>query len=270
MQMPRTIVVPLDGSKLSESALPLAADLATHLGAKVDLLSSGWGSTTAELTEYLEAKGTELEPGTWSTTVAADTFPATAIATAVDDVETGAVVVMATHGRSGIGKALLGSVAEDVLKTIDRPVLLVGRSAGSVTTLDHRILIVSTDGSETSVSIVDDAIAWAAALQMSVRVVSVTRADGSAVGVADDEPVVERLEAVAGRFRAAGLEAQVERVEAGDAATGLADLARRLPAAMIAMATHGRTGMARTALGSTAMKVVRDAPCPVLVHRPES
>ncbi len=269
MQMPRTIVVPLDGSALSESALPLAADLATHLGATVNLLSSGWGSTTAELADYLESKGAEVGGATWSRTIAADTFPATAIATAVADPDARAVVVMATHGRSGLGKALLGSVAEDVLKTTDRPVLLIGRSAGSVVTLDHRILVVSTDGSETSVSIVDDAIAWATALKMSVRVVSVTRADGSAVGSTDGEPVLDRLEALGARVRAAGLEVHVERVDAGDAATALVDLARRLPAAMIAMATHGRTGMARTALGSTAMKVVRDAPCPVLVHRPE-
>ena len=267
MQMPQTIVVPLDGSALSESALPLAADLANHLDATVDLLSSGWGSTTAELTGYLESKGAELGVSAWSTTVAADTFPATAIATAVADA--GAVVVMATHGRSGLGKALLGSVAEDVLKATDRPVLLVGRSARPIASLDHRILVVSTDGSETSVSIIDDAIAWATALHMSVRIVSVTRADGSAVGTTDDRPVVDRLESLAERFRSAGLEAQVERVEAKDAATGLVDLANQLPAAMIAMATHGRTGMARTALGSTAMKVVRDAPCPVLVHRPE-
>ena len=269
MQMPQTIVVPLDGSALSESALPLAADLASHLGATVNLLSSGWGSTTAKLTGYLEAKGAEVGVDGWSTTVAVDTFPATAIATAVADADAGAVVVMATHGRSGLGKALLGSVAEDVLKATDRPVLLVGRSARSIGSLDHRILVVSTDGSERSASIIDDAVAWATALQMSVRIVSVTRADGSPVGTADDRPVVERLESLAERFRAVDLEAQVERVDAKDAATGLVDLANRLPAAMIAMATHGRTGMARTALGSTAMKVVRDAPCPVLVHRPE-
>ncbi|MCU0311936.1 MAG: universal stress protein [Acidimicrobiales bacterium] len=264
----RNIVVPLDGSTLSESALPVAAELAAHFDAAVTLLSSGWGSTTDELHDYVETAGARLDVPTWTTRIAVDTFPATAIAEAAEADDT--VVVMATHGRSGIGKALLGSVAEDVLKASARPVLLLGRNASPQTSLDGGAMIVATDGSETAESIVADAVAWARALHLSVRIVSVTTGDGTPVGGAADSSAIERLDALGDLVRAAGVEAHVERVEAKDAAGALVDLARNLPASMIAMATHGRTGLARTALGSTAMKVVRDAPCPVLVHRPGS
>jgi nucleotide-binding universal stress UspA family protein len=44
--------------------------------------------------------------------------------------------------------------------------------------------------------------------------------------------------------------------------------ARKTSAAMMAMSTHARTGWDRTALGSVAMKVVHDSPCPVLVQKP--
>ncbi len=261
-----TIVVPLDGSKLSESALPVAAELARTFGATVYLMSSGWGSNVADLDGYLQSRGADLDVPGWSTGVVADSFPVTAIAGAVAGID--AAVVMATHGRSGLGKALLGSAAEDLLKATDRPVVLLGKATESKALIADGILIVSTDGSDTSVTIVDDAIAWATALRLSVRVVAVTRSDGTPVGGTVGEELPDRLETVADRVRAAGLHAQVQRVEADDAARALVDLARNLPATMIAMATHGRTGMARTALGSTAMKVVRDAPCPVLVHRP--
>lgn len=266
--MLRTIVVPLDGSELSESALPVAVTLAGAFDAGVVLLTSGWGSTVEQLDEYLQRTGQALGASRWSTAVVPDTFPATAISAAITDAGDSGLVLMATHGRSGIGKALLGSVAEDVLKATTRPVLLVGPSGHDTTPRPGSALIVSTDGSETSVSIVDDAIEWATALDLEVHVVGVTRADGSPTGRNDDGPLADRLDAVAERIRAAGPAARVERLTADDAAGALVDLAGALPAALVAMATHGRTGLARTALGSTAMKVVRNAPCPVLVRRP--
>lgn len=265
--MLQTILVPLDGSELSESALGVATELARRFDAGLTLMTSGWGSTVADLQHYLDEKGAALDVPTLSTLVQADSFPASAIADAVADAEAG--IVMATHGRSGLGKALLGSVAEDVLKRTDRPVLLMGPSCDTSAACAGGALIVSSDGGATSATIVPHAIEWASAMDMTVRVVSVTRADGTPVGGTGTGDLGGRLDEITTRIRDAGLAVQVEQLAArGDAAAALVDLARTLPATMIAMATHGREGLARTALGSTAMKVVHDAPCPVLVHRP--
>ena len=260
-----SIVVPLDGSDLSKTALPVGAQLARALGSTLTLLTSGWGSTVEELEAGLAAEATRLDVPT-SVSVVPDTFPATAISHAVaggDD-----AVVMATHGRSGIGKALLGSVAEDVLKATERPVLLLGPSASQLPTITGGVMIVSTDGSPTSGAIVPRAALWAKALELSVHVVSVTRADGTPMGELTHDELVDRMEQIAGVFRAEGVAVDVETLTGTDPAAALVELARHLPAAMIAMSTHARTGWGRTALGSVAMKVVHDSPCPVLVQKP--
>ena len=121
-----SIVVPIDGSDLSKTALPVGEQLARALGSTLTLLTSGWGSTVEELQAGLDAEAAKLDVPT-AVSVVPDTFPATAIAHAVAGTDD--AVVMATHGRSGIGKALLGSVAEDLLKVTERPVLLLGPSA---------------------------------------------------------------------------------------------------------------------------------------------
>ena len=96
-----------------------------------------------------------------TTSVVPDTFPATAISHSLD--EHGAVL-MATHGRSGIGKALLGSVAEDVVKATERPVMLLGPSASGPSSLVGGVLIIPIDGGETAGSILPCATEWAKAL----------------------------------------------------------------------------------------------------------
>lgn len=260
-----SIVVPIDGSELSKTALPVGEQLARALGSTLTLLTSGWGSTVEELQAELSAEAAKLDVPT-ATSVVPDTFPATAIAHAVAGTDD--AVVMATHGRSGIGKALLGSVAEDLLKATERPVLLLGPSANPLPSITGGVMVVSTDGSATSAAILPRAAGWAKALGLSVRVVSVTKADGTPLGQLDHAELTTRMEAAADVFRAEGIAVDIETLTGSDAAAALVEFAKHLPAAMMAMSTHARTGWDRTALGSVAMKVVHDAPCPVLVQKP--
>jgi nucleotide-binding universal stress UspA family protein len=69
-------------------------------------------------------------------------------------------------------------------------------------------------------------------------------------------------------LRAEGLEVEEETIEGGDPGRSIVELAGRLGAGLIAMSTHARGGIASTALGSTAITVVHDASCPVLVQKP--
>ena len=259
-----TIVVPLDESALSESALPVADEIATALGASVLVLTSGWGSTTEALGEYVEARAATLT-APHDTKVVPDTFPATAIAESVKGSDD--LVVMATHGRSGIGKALLGSVAEDLLKRTERPVVLLGPNGKAPKRLTGGILVVTTDGSPTSALILPRAAIAAKALGMSVRVVSVSAAGGTPLGGNDRDTVDRAVESAVAFFTQEGVTATAEELVGAEAATAVTDWCAANGVALLAMSTHGRSGIARTALGSTTIKAVHSSACPVLVQR---
>ena len=263
--MINTILVPLDGSELSQSALPIANELAEAVDASVMLLASGWGSTVAELETYLNERATTLTAPSMISVVP-DTFPATAIANAVNGPED--AIVMATHGRTGLGKALLGSVAEDVLKRSDHPVLLVGPKAAAFTSFRGSTMVVTTDGSPISAMILPRASRWAKALEMDVVVVSATAAGGTPLGGADPTALATAVESAISFFTREGIPARGETVIGADAADAVADWANENHAAMVAMTTHGRGGLARTALGSTTMRTVHKCHCPVLVQKP--
>jgi nucleotide-binding universal stress UspA family protein len=260
-----TLVVPLDGSELSHGALPIANELAAAIDASILLLASGWGSTVSELEDYLNEKAASLS-GPVSISVVPDTFPATAISAAVND--TNDAIVMATHGRTGFGKALLGSVAEDVLKRSDHPVLLVGPKATSFRSFSGATMAVTTDGSPISALILPRAARWAKALGMDVVVVSATAGGGTPLGGADPEALSNAVESAVSFFSREGVTARSENVVGADAADAVADWANTNNIAMVAMATHGRGGLARTALGSTTMRTVHNCHCPVLVQKP--
>jgi nucleotide-binding universal stress UspA family protein len=262
--LPTAIVVPLDGSERSASALPVAASLAPVIGATVTLLGAG-GGTDASLLEaelgHRAARLRELGVREVVTSARPEAEPLEAIADAAGP---GVLVCMATHGRSGPGRAVMGSVAEAVVRALTEPVLLVGpagRPGGAGP------LVLTVDGSDTSVSILPHALAWAAGLELEVAVVTVARPAGRFRERA--VPSVDRvLDGVVGRCRSLGRAVCAEVLEADDVAGAVVDFAANTGAALVAMATHGRSGLARTALGSVAAAVVRRAPCPVLVVRP--
>ena len=258
--MTHTLLVPLDGSDLSESALPVAEALSAGLDSPVTLLTSGWGSTVGDLEGYLAANAAMLG-APCSTIVIPDTFPATAIAEAVrtsDD-----TVVMATHGRSGIGRALLGSVAEDLLRRTSSTVVLLGPNATGGTPIVGGTMIVTTDGSARSARILPVAARWARGLELQIVVVTVAPpgADDSA------EELQRAASASVGFFRSEGIEASHEALVGATPAETILAFAQQVPASLIAMCTHGRTGLGRTALGSTTIKVVHSSVCPVVVIR---
>ena len=258
--MPNTLLVPLDGSDLSESALPVAEQLCAGLDSAITLLTSGWGSTVADLEGYLTFNAAMLG-SPCRTVVIPDTFPATAIADAVRSPDD--TVVMATHGRSGIGRALLGSVAEDLLRRTDTTVVLLGPSTTNDTAIVGGALIVTIDGSARSARILPVAARWAKGLELRIVVVTVSPpgADESA------EELQRAATASVGFFRSEGIDAAHESLIGATAAETIIAFARQVPASLIAMGTHGRTGLGRTALGSTTIKVVHGATCPVVVVR---
>ncbi len=66
-----------------------------------------------------------------------------------------------------------------------------------------------------------------------------------------------------------GIETSIELVEHGRAFVEIVKFARKWKADLLVLATHGRAGIAHALIGSTAEKVVRKAPCPVLTVKPQ-
>jgi nucleotide-binding universal stress UspA family protein len=96
--------------------------------------------------------------------------------------------------------------------------------------------------------------------------VAATPIDPSAVVAAERREVERYLRVLAQRLRSYGLTVNYEQHE-GSAADVIITRARELDASVIAMTTHGRSGLERLVFGSTAEAVLRHAPCPVLLIR---
>jgi nucleotide-binding universal stress UspA family protein len=150
--MYQRIVVPLDGSELAEKALPEAEQMArltggtVHLVRVVDLVQLPWYDNFATAIDYgtvqAAISGDENAAATYLREVSARLTEA-GITTSVETcrglvpreivaaTKPGDLIVMASHGRSGVTRWLLGSVAEEVLRHASVPVLLVRAGASS-------------------------------------------------------------------------------------------------------------------------------------------
>jgi nucleotide-binding universal stress UspA family protein len=319
--MYRTILVPLDGSELAERALPYAAVLAWGSGAHLALVrvaheeprtdapegtTLAWATGTQPLIERTTGRGGATAPEDdggaapgpaeyLEGAAAGLAFPQTAVAVAsgppaaailAEARGRGAdLVVMATHGRTGLGRALYGSVADAVLRHADRPVLLVPTTAPPGPPADGpRRVLVALDGSPFAEAALRPAQDLAQALGAGLLLLRVVGPPGAAfggtLGEVPSDPEGELaearayLDAVTGRLpappepgRGAGPE---RRILPGAPAQTIAAVAGQEEVTAIAMATHGRSGLARAVLGSVAAEVLHRTSVPVLLVRPRA
>lgn len=254
---PHRLILPLDRGVPSLRALAPALLLKARLGAELEVVT--WSSSAVEgerararLVDALAEVGCPMPV---EAIVTADAGPGPALAHAAADRD--AVLVMASHGRSGLGHAVLHSTAEDVLGATDRPVVLVGPYVGRWS--PDGTLLVAVDSSATAEAILEPAQAWAAALRMPVQLVEVVEA-----GVTCPPDLLEGSYVVRLSRHLADAPSDFDVLH-GEPAAAISRHAGR--ADLIALATRHRTGLARTVLGSVAMRIVHNAPCPVIVGR---
>ena len=265
----KTVFVPLDGSERAEAALGAAVPLATRLGAELVLLSARWPNVAIETTrDYLDVQAASLDRPA-RTLLVLDRDPADAIALAANEHD--AIVCMATRGRGAMRQAVLGSVAEEVVRRSATPLMMVGPRFESTWKLgDTPMVLAGLHGSDRSPAAALAAGCLAREIRARVRVVEVLRpSDIVALGEVPTSPV-ELLEEVVGQLEAGGVAAEYAVIDGFDPADALVRDAGERHAAFIALASHGRSGLARTALGSVSMRTVRQASCPVLVAGPKS
>ena len=179
------------------------------------------------------------------------------------------LIVMETEGRSGLQRLARKSVAEEVLRHAEVPVLLVRPGASRKTW--SRIL-VALDGSSRAEEVLDDVLPLAEQLDASVELVRVALPTITGMGIGDIPGVVFHddpkpyLRQVQVRLLEAGINARIAALE-GRAATAILERAKETDAVLIAMTTHGRTGVERLLMGSIAEEIVRRSSCPVLIRR---
>jgi nucleotide-binding universal stress UspA family protein len=256
--MTKTLLVPVDGSHFAERALPVATNLASRIGADVEVVTTPWEGRQQKAEQYLASLvalfGDEL-----ATNVVAGKTAAGAILRAASDLAD-VTVCMASHGRGGFRWAMLGSVAETVVRESATPAVLVGRHARPVPA-DATEILLCWDGGPASLSIVRPACAWAQALDVGVHFVRVAHPLDLDPNDQNDDALEQAVNLVRGHGVAVG------RTLLNDAhfSGALADFATMRNAAMIAMTSRARTGMERVGLGSVTMGVVGCSPCPVLV-----
>jgi nucleotide-binding universal stress UspA family protein len=302
----QSLLVPLDGSSLSEWSLPLATRVAKASGARLHLAhvhipyepdqllsntSFQWEGVDLheydvrhlqEEKEYLA--GLEQRLGVDGTPVDSRVLdgPTVAEPLARYAAETHADLIFITsHGRSGVKRAWLGSVADQMIRSTALPMLIIHPRAGETVpeeVLTIRHILIPLDGSPRSESIIAPAteLASATGARLSlVRVVSAPNSIGRRMmspRPLDLEPEVEEarvyLEGVAGRLRTMGLDVSVYTAHDASPAVAIERLAERHGADLVALATHGYGGVKRTVLGSVADKLVTSSRRPLLVIRP--
>ncbi len=143
------------------------------------------------------------------------------------------------------------------------PVLLVGPHCEPDPTFTDPI-VVCHDGSTAADAILPIASEWARRLQVGIVVVHVFHpldVESASAPTAAVEPALEML-------RADVAAVDVHAVSNSYPVGAILDCAQTVPASMVALSTHGRTGLARMALGSVAASVIHACPRPVLVNRP--
>jgi nucleotide-binding universal stress UspA family protein len=291
------IIIPLDGSDLAETALPYAAALAEGLRTHLVLITA-WEGTESELgatfpsmameiekgaqnyfTQYLDGVRARYGPRDQTRAIIRVGDAAEEILKAVD--ETGArMLVIATHGRSGVGRWIYGSTAGRLLRSSHVPVVAVGpnvrpRSTEGVT-LKH--LMVPLDGSPLSEAALPVAVSVATSLGARVSLVRSVRWAVQAYPYSLPDAYVpqidEELEAGAKAYLRRMEEALKGKVEVdafvvrGGIADGLMDVVDKQAVDLVVMTTHARAGIARAALGSTADRMLQGK-APVMLVPPE-
>ena len=299
------IIVPLDGSTAAECALPLVRALARRLAIAVELLGVidlreiSRGASAAEglfidrLVEYESRQSAEYlgkiakSLGAVAVTTRCEKGSAaeTIIETAAADKNS--LVVMATHGRSGLNRFLLGSVAEKVLRASTNPVLLVKATEPIVTQGEAPLtsIVVPLDGSDLAEGVLPMVTEVAQKLDLEVVLVRTYAVPYGAYSAGEGfyDPIhldafrtmlkqetFDYLERKVTELKRNGLTRVSFIAKEGLSADEIIKLARETPANLVAMSSHGRSGIRRWVLGSVTETVVRHSGDPVLVLRADS
>lgn len=282
-----TFLVPLDGSRLAEVVLPVVELLDSRLHARVMLLhvleqrppatihGERHLADSAEARTYLDEVAARLRASNVSVEVHVhEARQGDVVRSIVDHAQevNADLMILCTHGGSGLRKLLFGSIAQKVLQQGGQPILLVPPKAiGSAQPFNLRRILVPLDGTAAHEPAlpVASALAQAFKAQMELVVVIPTLATLSdermapglflpttMKGILDlaQQGARDYLEQIAAQCRARGV-AVTAQVIRGDPIPAVLGLARSLDTDLIVMASHGRAGLEATLSSSVAPRI---------------
>jgi nucleotide-binding universal stress UspA family protein len=297
LTMYEKILVPLDGSDLAEIALPYAEELAGALGCEITLIHV---SESAD-EKYENMHQLYIEKIVEATRQGAERYRKNKRSKKIEvssvhltghvaeeivdyaDKENNSLIVMTTHGRSGIRRWLLGNVAAKVVRATERPVALIRAKDTPPEAHMERInkILVPLDGSKASEVVIPHVIELASKLDAEVVLFQVVAPSyfvyaipGEAVlqphSPEDLQNMIENsklyLDKVGAEFSEKGIKTSSE-VGIGGPAEEIIRIADEIQVDMVAMSTHGHSSISLWAFGSNADKVLHSGDTPVLLVR---
>jgi nucleotide-binding universal stress UspA family protein len=306
--MYKNIMVPLDGSELAEIALPYAEILAEKLDSKVTLIHvrepgedpenpshRPYLSKIAASVEQDIRKSPDAPPGQ-KVKVASTLLGSPGITThAAEEIvdyagkQNAGLIIMATHGRTGIKRWALGSTADKIVRAAKCPVLLIRATGHAPSQAKLEKILVPLDGSKQSEKVLPHAVRLAPRLKADIILfhavtplyqiypatvdmgyyggMGMVKVPYSAEEMKPHKASAESyLEKVTGRLKEEGIPTNY-KVTVGPAGEEIIKAADETGADMVAMSTHGESGFTRWEHGSTTDKVLRAGMTPLLLVR---
>lgn len=304
--MYRRILVPLDGTRFGERALPYAVSVANRCGAVLELLHvhhhteldpglAGMPQYRIQRMEeadrvhdrdlmaserhYLERLSIDLETRYGIRVVPRLVRGPTveAISGEVSDVVAD-LVIMSSHARHGLDRFRYGHLASELIQQLNVPALCIRETDATapLTAPPLRRMLIALDGSDFSEQILDAAIPFARSAGAEPTLLHIVSPKPMTISGVSDVPRViphrgealSYLASVIDRNRQQLGAAPVVALEEPDAAVAIAKVVTDGSYDVVAMATHGRSGLSRMLMGSVAEQVLALTDRPVLLYRP--
>jgi nucleotide-binding universal stress UspA family protein len=300
--MYKKILVPLDGSETAENVLPYSRALAKRLGIPVELLtvvdftelarsvSAADGLFLNKLAEEEARRSGVYLAGisqSFSAMAARGLVKqgrAADIIVEMAGAEKDTLIMMATHGRAGLNRFFLGSVTEKVLRATSSPLLVVRAKEGAMAGDEaiFKSLVVPLDGSALAESVIPSVVELAKQLDLEVILLRAYAAPYGVYTAGEGfydpinlegflarlrEETIDYLKSKTAELKRQGIGNVYYVAKEGLSADEIISFGRQSPDHLIAMCTHGYSGVKRWVLGSVTETVVRHSGDPVLVLR---
>jgi nucleotide-binding universal stress UspA family protein len=256
------VIVPFDGALSGRVALAPAADLAWRCGARVVIVNNTETQST-DAQASLKSRAMSMSGADVDFWVDTSHDLGGALLEAAR-FRTKPMICMAMRGKSTLRKRFsLPPMAEQVFRSADVPVMVIGPSCDTSRGLPMLELVASLDGSVASEQILPLAIEWSRTLKLRLVIVGGVAANKGGSHAGETEYLQGHVEAIRGEVA----DVRYELIEASDASEGLVSFLRQHEDAVICMSTHGRS-KGRGLLGNVALSVIGASPRAVVLCRP--
>jgi nucleotide-binding universal stress UspA family protein len=281
------ILVPLDGSTTAETILPQVRRLLRRIDAEVVLLQVAtppladgamalFEAALSASREYLREVSRRLEEQGVRARSLARLGPPAEVVLEVARSEGAELLALATHGRTGVGRLLMGSVAEEIVRKSPVPALLLRPfwtyEIAPETPVDRQPIsniLLPSDGSDRSLGILPEITELAKLF--GARVVLLGAVEPAQGGPPEGRPDLStehlgtQLAETANHFLSHGLDT-LTRLDVDHPASAILRACQAEKIDLIAMGTHGRTGLRRLVTGSVTERVLRESTVPMLIE----